>query len=200
MIVKLGDKEYIINNKDTAEMGGKSFKVDRIEMYAFYHKERNLYGKKPFIIKRGTSEINLLDNKIVSYDFKRKFKNKQDMEEFKEIIRYRFYYYSADGKLHTPTEPVSTIWINQIGTEKTSQNNSIRNIINNEICIDNGYLPTHEDYENTRRKLLREKKNNITIDDFLNYMQKDIEQRGLKMCRDWRSLTEKNIELWSRNK
>ncbi|MBP9019570.1 MAG: hypothetical protein KBG04_07120 [Bacteroidales bacterium] len=196
MIIKIGDKKYNIPSENVDPIKSKKgvYNVDCIHVYAYYGK--NFYSKRKNII-----EIPISNEEFDLGEAVKNFPFKHDNFYEKDIIGYALYYANKQwSKKLNVYKKIITISINQIGTEKTSQNNSIKNTINNKICIDHGYLPTYEDYENTRRKLLREKKNKITIDDFLNYMQKDIEQRGLTMCRDWRSLTEKNIELWSRNK
>jgi hypothetical protein len=61
---------------------------------------------------------------------------------------------------------------------------------------ESGYIPTHEDYDNTRRKCLREDKKSMSIVNIMDIMQNDLEGVGCQLDESWRSVTEENIRVW----
>ncbi|HNS79391.1 MAG TPA: hypothetical protein PKM17_12155, partial [Syntrophorhabdus sp.] len=62
------------------------------------------------------------------------------------------------------------------------------------------YLPKWEDYENTRRKLLRKGEKRVSTNKLLDIMQNDLVAAGYKLLQSWRSETKKNIEVWRQRK
>jgi hypothetical protein len=62
------------------------------------------------------------------------------------------------------------------------------------------YLPKREDFENARRKCLREGKRHISVDDMLDIIEMDLAETGRKLSPSWRSGTEENIAIWSQRK
>jgi len=63
---------------------------------------------------------------------------------------------------------------------------------------DNSYIPILDDFENTRRKLLREGKKSVSTNKLLDIMQNDIEATGCKLSENWRSVTLEKIKKWSK--
>jgi hypothetical protein len=59
-----------------------------------------------------------------------------------------------------------------------------------------GYIPIREDYDNARRKCLREGKERVSYDDILDVMQNDLEKAGYRLAENWRLVTKDNIEKW----
>jgi hypothetical protein len=67
---------------------------------------------------------------------------------------------------------------------------------------DRSYLPTREDYDNARRKCLREHKRKegkeeIYTDDLLDTIEGNVKRAGKELAANWRSVTEENILIWS---
>lgn len=59
------------------------------------------------------------------------------------------------------------------------------------------YLPTKDDFDNARRRILREGKKQISIDEILDIMEPDLTEAGLSLTEEWRSVTRNNILLWT---
>jgi hypothetical protein len=91
-------------------------------------------------------------------------------------------------------EAISQIYEKYFGTRRMDD----RKTEHNNASQDSPYLPTREDFENTRRKFLKEGKKRISIDDMLDIIEGDVKRAGKKLAANWRSVTEKNIESWSR--
>lgn len=59
------------------------------------------------------------------------------------------------------------------------------------------YLPTKEDFESAYRSLTRPGLA-VSIDSVLDQLEIDAKKKGLLLENNWRKITEKNIETWSR--
>lgn len=59
------------------------------------------------------------------------------------------------------------------------------------------YIPTCQDYGNIRRKLLREGRKKVAVNEILDIMKNDLEEQGHKMAKNWRTVTSENIRIWS---
>ena len=62
------------------------------------------------------------------------------------------------------------------------------------------YLPTQNDFENARRKCLRDGKTEVSIDAFLDAIRDVVTQSRKNLSPDWRGVTKTSISSWSRNK
>lgn len=62
------------------------------------------------------------------------------------------------------------------------------------------YLPVRQDFENAYRKCSRffTEASEISIDKIFDTMEKDLLRKGFKLHKDWRTVTEKNIDLWAK--
>jgi len=63
------------------------------------------------------------------------------------------------------------------------------------------YIPTREDVENILRGFSSEfnkDQDKIPIDNVLSIMEKSLKKAGHILAKDWRSITEKNIQMWSK--
>lgn len=65
--------------------------------------------------------------------------------------------------------------------------------------IDYAYLPNKEDFESAYRSLTRPGET-IAIDSVLDQMEINAKGKGLSLKNNWRIITEKNIEIWSKKK
>ena len=64
---------------------------------------------------------------------------------------------------------------------------------------DNNYLPTKEDFESAYRALTRPGET-IAIDAVLAQLESNVKKKGLSLKSNWRMITEKNIEIWSKKR
>ena len=64
---------------------------------------------------------------------------------------------------------------------------------------DSDYLPTKEEFESAYRALTRSGES-ISIDAVLDQIESNAKKNGLSIKGNWRIITEKNIEIWSRKK
>lgn len=62
-----------------------------------------------------------------------------------------------------------------------------------------GYLPTKEDSETAIRMLTRPGEA-ITIDTVMDQLEINANKKGLSLNNNWRMITEKNIEIWSKKR
>lgn len=63
---------------------------------------------------------------------------------------------------------------------------------------ESGYIPVEEDYNNSRRKILRGGNYKVSIGYILDIMQNDLEAVGRVLANNWRTVTENNVKLWSK--
>ncbi len=61
--------------------------------------------------------------------------------------------------------------------------------------LGNDHIPTREDFENALRK---SGKGETSVDNILDMMEGDLVKAGYTLHKDWRSITENNIHIWSR--
>ena len=61
--------------------------------------------------------------------------------------------------------------------------------------LGNDHIPTREDFENALRK---SDKGEAAVDNILDMMEGDLLKAGYTLHKDWRSITENNIHIWSR--
>lgn len=61
-------------------------------------------------------------------------------------------------------------------------------------------LPKREDYDNARRKLLREGRTAISIEDMLDLIKVNAESGRKRLAANWRLVTVENILIWSGNR
>ena len=59
------------------------------------------------------------------------------------------------------------------------------------------YLPSRDDFDNVRRRILRRGGKQISIADILDIMEVDLVEAGLSLSEEWRSVTRNNIILWT---
>ena len=62
---------------------------------------------------------------------------------------------------------------------------------------DNSYLPTKEDFESAYRTLTR-LGDELSLDAILDQIEINVTKAGLSLKSNWRMITEKNIEIWSK--
>jgi len=65
--------------------------------------------------------------------------------------------------------------------------------------IDYAYLPNKEDFESAYRSLTRPGET-ISIDSVLDQIETTAKKKGLSLKSNWRMITEKNIEIWSKKR
>ena len=68
---------------------------------------------------------------------------------------------------------------------------------NNSQPQDNNYLPTKDDFELAYRSLTR-LGDELSLDAILDQIEINITKAGLSLKSNWRIITEKNIEIWSK--
>jgi len=62
------------------------------------------------------------------------------------------------------------------------------------------YLPTKQDYENFKKEFDEvNKTDEVYMDEFLDFMQKKLDGQDKVLKENWRRITEKNIEIWTKN-
>jgi hypothetical protein len=59
------------------------------------------------------------------------------------------------------------------------------------------YLPTRDDFDNARRKFLRDGRKQISIDNILDVMEDNLVETGRSLAKEWRAVTRNNIILWT---
>ena len=59
------------------------------------------------------------------------------------------------------------------------------------------HLPTKDDFNNARRRILREGKKQISIDEILDIMELNLTEAGISLTEEWRSVTRNNILQWT---
>ena len=79
--------------------------------------------------------------------------------------------------------------------KKTSSNSMLES--SQSTSQDNSYLPTKEDFETAYRMLARPGEA-ISIDAVLDQIEINARGWGLLLKNNWRMITEKNIEIWSK--
>ena len=60
------------------------------------------------------------------------------------------------------------------------------------------YLPTKEDIEKAYRKLEKKHKQEVPIDELLDMVEANLNKKGHKLHKNWRSITEQKIKEWSK--
>ena len=65
------------------------------------------------------------------------------------------------------------------------------------LLQEGAYLPSRDDFDNVRRKILRRGGKQISIDDILDIMEVDLVEAGRSLSEEWRSVTRNNIILWT---
>ncbi|OQB76392.1 MAG: hypothetical protein BWX92_01853 [Deltaproteobacteria bacterium ADurb.Bin135] len=62
------------------------------------------------------------------------------------------------------------------------------------------YLPVRSDFENAWRKFSHSlmKESEISIDDVFDIMEKELLESDLKLHKNWRTITVKNVSIWSK--
>jgi hypothetical protein len=81
--------------------------------------------------------------------------------------------------------------------ELLSHETIYENITRNEQTRDNSYLPSKEDIE-TAYRMLANPGNSINIDTVLDQIEGITKNKRFLLKKDWRIITENNIEIWSK--
>ena len=101
------------------------------------------------------------------------------VQQLKELLGY------------TPRGTIKKIVVHRAKIEKF-----IREIENTK-ALESSYLPTKEDFESAYRALARPRES-ISIDEVLDQLETSAKKKGLSLKSNWRIITEKNIEIWSK--
>jgi len=59
------------------------------------------------------------------------------------------------------------------------------------------YLPTKDDYDNVRRKILRDGGKQRSIEEIMDIMEVNLVETGRSLAKEWRSVTRNRIILWA---
>jgi len=88
--------------------------------------------------------------------------------------------------------------------ELESENERDISDVNKYVAIsgeqEGNYLPVYEDFEFACKKCLRSIAMEIPLDTILGTMEEELVRAGHKLHKDWRSVTEKNVAIWSYKK
>ncbi len=176
--------------------------IDCIRVFAHYNdtaNHKNLYSSNYIEIPIEMKEWDL-KKKIEGTKF---FSSKHPEFTDEDILEYEFSYanrlYSKKYSKYKKIPP--NIKRNFLLTLFDVDMDTVKN----EIIVDSKkYIPTIEDFEDARRKLLsdnkKENKKTVSIDDMLNVIENSLKESGCRLSQSWREVTKKNIEVWQQRK